>query len=77
MHNETYEEIVKRLYIIGVCGDENKTPDFVPCLEKWFDGTTYSGRVLGIQRHLYGLKMQDSILNVQEVKEQINSFLKL
>ena len=77
MHNETYDEIVKRLYIIGVYGDESKTPDFIPCLEKWFDGTTYSGRVLGIQRHLYGQKMTDNLLDVQEVKDNINHFLQL
>ena len=77
MHNETYDEIAKRLYIIGVYGDEKATPDFVPCLEKWFDGTTYSDRVLGIQRHLYGQEMEDNLLDVQEVKDNINHFLQL
>ena len=77
MHNDIYEEIVKRLYIIGVYGDESVAPDFIPCLEKWFGGTPYSSRVLGIQRHLYGQKMEDSILNAQEVKDTINHFLQL
>ena len=77
MHNETCDEIAKRLYIIGVYGDEKATPDFIPCLEKWFDGTTYRGRVLGIQRHLYGQKMEDNLLDVQEVKDNINHFLQL
>ena len=77
MHNETYDEIAKRLYIIGVYGDEKARPDFVPCLEKWFDGTTYSGRVLGIQRHMYGQKLEDNILDVPEVREQIIDFLQM
>ena len=75
MHNETYDEIVKRLYIIGICGDEKATPDFVPCFEKWFNCTPYIGRVLGIQRHLYGQKLEDKILDVPEVREQIIDFL--
>ena len=77
MHNETYDEIVKRLYIIGVYGDKNTTPDFVPCFEKWFHCTPYSGRVLGIQRHLYGQKLEDNILDVPEVREKLIDFLQM
>ena len=76
MHNDTYDEIVKRLYIIGVYGKADTAPDFIPCLEKWFDCSPYRNRVLGIQRHLYGQKLHDRVLERSEVRAQIDSFLK-
>lgn len=75
MQNENYEDIVKRLYIIGVYGDKEKTPDFEPCFEKWFECEDSSGRVLGIERHSYNQKMGDCILDVEEVREKIRTFL--
>ena len=77
MHNDNYEEIIGRLYIIGIYGSSEETPDFIPCLEKWFSGSPYTGRVLGIERHRYGQKMEDWVLDVEEVREQIRNFLKL
>lgn len=76
MHNDTYEEIIKRLYIIGIYGQEESTPDFIPTLEKWFNCSPYSGRVLGIQRHLYGQKLHASVLDVEKIREDIQAFLK-
>ena len=76
MHNDTYEEIVRRLYIIGIHGKEETTPDFIPILEKWFCDTPYHDRVLGIERHLHDQKINDRILDVEEVKARITNFLK-
>ena len=76
MHNDTYEEIQKRLYIIGIYGSREETPDFLSYFEKWFDCSGYQNRVLGIERHRYGQKMGDSIFDVEEVKEQVKEFLK-
>lgn len=74
MHNENYEDIVKRLYIIGVYGDKENTPDFEPCFEKWFECTDRSGHVLGLERHSYNQKMDDCILDVEELREKIRTF---
>lgn len=74
-HNDTHEAIVSKLYIIGVYGRKETTPDFIPCFEKWFDGSAYTNRVLGIERHLYGQKMKDNILDVDEEKRRIRAFL--
>ena len=74
MHNENYADIVKRLYIIGVYGDKEKSPDFIPCFEKWFDCAGGSGHVMGIERHPYNQKIGDSILDVEEVREKIRAF---
>ena len=77
MHNdECYETIISKLYIIGVYGSIDKTPDFVPCLEKWFDCSQYNNHVLGIERHQYGQKIDERILSIEEVKIQINSFVR-
>ena len=76
MHNDTYDEITKRLYIIGIYGNAKVTPDYIPSLEKWFSDTPYHNRVLGIERHLYDQRIKDQILDVEEVKTKITNFLK-
>ncbi|MBR3840332.1 MAG: flavodoxin family protein [Erysipelotrichales bacterium] len=76
MHNDNYEEIIKRLYIIGVYGSKEEYPDFIPCLEKWFVDSTYNDRVLGIERHLYNQQLNDSVLAIKQVKDVIVEFMK-
>lgn len=77
MHNEEcYEPIISRLYIIGVYGDKDKTPDFIPCFEKWFACSKYNNHVLGIERHQYGQKIDDKILSIEKVRTMINSFIR-
>lgn len=61
--------------VIGVYGKQETSPDFIPCLEKWFDCSPYRNRVLGIERHLHGQTMQDSILDVPEEKTRIRGFV--
>ena len=75
MHNDNYDEIIKRLYIIGIYGSKKDAPDFIPCFEKWFYGSPYTNRVLGIERHLYHQKIADSLLEVEEVKRQIDNWI--
>ncbi len=75
MHNDTYDKLLERLYIIGVYGRKETTPDFIPIFEKWFCNSPYNGRVLGIERHLYGQKMKDSVLDVEKIREDIHAFL--
>lgn len=76
MHNEDkYEDIIARLYIIGIYGSKEETPDFIPCFEKWFSCSNYTNHVLGIERHKYNSKMTDSILDIEEVKDDIQKFL--
>lgn len=75
MHNDTYEAILQKLYIIGIYGKKETTSDFIPCLEKWFVDSPYTNRVLGIERHKYGQKLNDNILSVENVKIQIEAFV--
>ena len=74
-HNDTYEQILKKLYIIGVYGKKETTPDFIPIFEKWFQDSQYEERVLGIERHLYGQKMKDCVLDVENIRKDIQAFL--
>ena len=74
MNNADYEEIVRKLFFVGVYGDRNQNPDYLNIFEKWFEGTGISGHVLGIERHKFGQKMQDSILDVAEVRRSLLSF---
>lgn len=67
---------IRRLYIIGIYGSAAETPDFGPCLEKWFADSPYTGRVLGLERHVYGQKMQDLLLDVPDVRQRLTAFLK-
>lgn len=75
MHNEDYELLLSKLFIIGVYGDKENDPDFIPCLEKWFKNTKYNNHVLGIERHKYGQKMKDKIIDVDQVKNDLNEFI--
>lgn len=75
MHNEDlYDAILSRLYIIGVYGDRKRTPGFLDCFERLFEGSGYSGHVLGIERHLYGQKLGDRILDIKEVQQNLLDF---
>lgn len=74
-HNDTYDALVKKLYIIGIYGNRELAPDFIPCLAKWFDGSAVQNRVLGIERHLYGQGLNDFVLDVAEVRTKIDGWL--
>lgn len=74
-YEDKYEDILSRLYIIGVYGKQENSPDFIPCLEKWFAGLPYENRVLGIERHKYNQKLMDSVLAVEDVKAELKKFL--
>ena len=76
MNNDEYEEIIKRLYIIGIYGKAASSSDYIPCFEKWFDGSLFKSRVLGIERHLYQQSIRDSVLDIPEAKAKISNFLK-
>lgn len=76
IHNEDkYIDFIKKLLIIGIYGNKEESPDFVPCLEKWFNGTKYVNHVLGIERHKFHLKLKDSVLDIDEVKRATREFI--
>ncbi|MBQ9988001.1 MAG: NAD(P)H-dependent oxidoreductase [Erysipelotrichales bacterium] len=74
-HEELYDAFLAKLYIIGVYGSEEEYPDFLPCLSKWFVGTRYTDHVLGIERHKYDMGLRDSVLDIQEIRDEILEFV--
>lgn len=74
-NEEKYENILKRLFIIGIYGSHEESPDFIPCFEKWFVGSKYSNHVLGIERRKYDVKLKDSLLAIEEIKNSVTEFI--
>lgn len=75
MHSDPHETIRQKLSIIGIYGKKETAPDFIPCFEKWFADSPYADRVLGIERHPYGQKMGERILDIEEVRMRIEAFV--
>lgn len=75
MHNDTYKQLVNKLYIIAVYGSEKESPNYVSTFNQWFDCDEISSHILGIERHNYSQKINDSILDVEEVRESICKFV--
>ena len=73
-YGDEYPSFAGKLYIIGVYGSDRESPDFIRCLERWFEETPYTRHVLGIERHLYRQTMQDSVLDIEEVKTALREF---
>ncbi|MDE5545876.1 MAG: NAD(P)H-dependent oxidoreductase [Anaeroplasmataceae bacterium] len=75
-HNEEkYDSFLKKLFIIGIFGSQKENLYFLPVLSSWFKKEEAYEHVLGIERHLYNQKMNDSILN-DETKRVLDSFFK-
>ncbi len=74
-NEQKYKDLIKKLFIVGIYGDKTKNPDFIPCLEKWFDGTKYTNHVFGVERHKFNLKLKDNVLDVPEIKSAISEFV--
>ena len=89
MHNGLrYEELMKKLYIIGILGSKTESPNFLKTFNKWFFGAEediiafnkehveLSDHILGIERHLYDLRLSDSVINIPRIREKLDDFLK-
>lgn len=72
---KAWADAVSRLYIIGVYGSAEASPDFIACLEKWFAGMEHTDRVLALERHVYGQTMSDRLLDVADVRKKIDKFM--
>lgn len=77
MHHENeYASFAEKLFIIGVYGSIEESPDFTRCFEKWFEGTPYAHHVLGIERHQYQQAMTDSVIDIGAVKMALNELIR-
>ncbi len=75
MHNESlYEEIVQKLYIIGVYGNAQDYPEFLDTFARQYEFRDPERHILGLERHKYQQKMGDFLLDVEEVRARLNEF---
>lgn len=70
-----YLSIAEKLFIIGIYGSKDESPDFIRGLEKWFEGTPFRDHVLGLERHLYNQRMDDSVLDIAAVRDALKRFV--
>lgn len=70
-----YDDIVSKMYFIGIYGSHDETPDFLKAFEKWFECGKHKGHVLGIERHKYGQQMSDRVIDNDEIRKEIDSFV--
>ncbi len=76
LHEEAYERIISKLHIIGVCGSAVETPDYGKRLgDFWFSGRNRQDDVLLLERRKYGQRLEDKLLEVDEVKGLITEFV--
>lgn len=76
MHNESqYEEMVEKLYIIGVYGNAEDYPDFLNSFVRQYNFENVEKHVLGLERHKYDQKMKDFLLDEDDVKVRLKEFI--
>ncbi len=75
MHNDNYEEIISKLFYIGIYGSKDEYPYFLNHFESIFSSVNSKKHVLGIERHKYNLKLNDSIMDVEEIIDKLNQFI--
>lgn len=76
MHHEYISRsVAEKLFIIGICGSKNESPEFMRCFEKRFEEMPLRNHTLGIERHLYHQNMKDSVSDIPSVKAALNEFI--
>lgn len=70
-----YEEMIKRLYIIGVYGNKASNPDFLKVFESQYSFDDVAKHILGLERHKYHHKMKDFLLDEEEVRKALDEFI--
>lgn len=76
MRNESqYDNIIKKLHIIGVYGNAEEYPDFLNFFARQYNFENVEEHILGLERHKYNQKMKDFLLDEDDVKMKLNEFL--
>ena len=76
MQNESqYEKVLGKLYIIGVYGNAEDSPDFLNFFAKQYGFSSIKERVLGLERHKYNQKMKDFLLDEEDVRIKLDGFI--
>lgn len=77
MHCEMgYDSFINQLYVIGVYGNKEDDPEFEQLFAKQYKFKDPKKHILGLERHKYGHKMKDYLLNGKDVQDQLDKFIK-
>lgn len=75
MHNDNYEDIISKMFFIGIYGSKEEHPYFLKHFEDLYHCKECDKHILGIERHKYNLKLDDSIMSIEEIKKALNKFI--
>lgn len=76
MQNETeYENMVEKLYIIGVYGSAEDDPDFLKTFARQYGFADMEKHILGLERHKYNQKMNQFLLEENDVNLKLDKFI--
>lgn len=75
MHNENYEDIISKMFYIGIYGSKEEYPYFLKHFETLYDAKECDKHILGIERHKYSLKLNESIMDIEEITKALNEFI--
>ena len=70
-----YEKMLEKLYIIGVYGNAEDSPDFLTFFARQYNFENVEKHILGLERHKYNQKMEDFLLDEDEVRVKLNEFI--
>lgn len=70
-HNEDkWDMFINKLHFICVYGSDEETPYFIEC----FKSLINEDRILKIERHKYDIKMNDKVINNENIIKMLDSF---
>lgn len=72
-NSDKWNIFIKKLKIIAIFGSEKETPLFIPTLLQLVDGN--NNQILKIERHKYNLKINDKVIENNELLNKIDSFI--
>lgn len=76
MQNEDkYENIVEKLYVIGIYGNAEDYPVFLKSFALQYSFTDVEKHILGLERHKYNQKMDNYLLEEDDVKKKLDEFV--
>lgn len=73
INNDKWDIFVNKIKIIAIFGSEEETPLFIPTLLNLVKGD--KTKLLKIERHKYKLKLNDKVINNNELIKEIDEFL--
>ena len=73
-NEEQYENMVEKLYIIGVYGNAEDYPFFLKAFAWQYGFANVEKHILGLERHKYHQKMDSFLLEEEDVKLRLDEF---